>query len=150
MDEIDLQLVTALEQAGRQSYAELGKIAGLSKTPCWHRVRQLEENGVIRGYHADVDPALLGLHIHAFVRVTATALDPGGFEEVVSRHPAVLQCFSTAGQSDYLLHVLVPGIEQLDALLRTEIPRMPGVQRIEATVCTRTLKHRAPITGCLR
>jgi DNA-binding Lrp family transcriptional regulator len=58
------------------------------------------------------------------------------------RHAAVLQCFTTAGQADYLMHVLVAGIRELDSLLRMEISQMPGVLRIETTVCMTTIKHR--------
>ena len=61
-----------------------------------------------------------------------------------------MQCFTTAGHADYLMHVLVAGIEELDSLLRMEISQLPGVQKIETTVCMKTIKHRAPITGCLR
>src|SRR5215475_13204499 len=61
MDRIDHHLLTLLEEDARQSFADLGEQVGLSKTPCWQRVRELERLGVIRGYRADIDPAQLGL-----------------------------------------------------------------------------------------
>lgn len=150
MDKIDHRILTSLEDDGRQSFAELADQVGLSKTPCWQRVRDLEHSGVIRGYRADIDPARLGLAMEAFVQVTLSSVQHAQFETAVQAHPAVLQCFTTAGNADYLMHVLVAGISELDRLLRMEISQMPGVQRIETTVCMKTIKHRAPITACLR
>jgi Lrp/AsnC family leucine-responsive transcriptional regulator len=150
MDKIDHRILTSLEDDARQSFADLGEQVGLSKTPCWQRVRELERSGVIRGYRAEIDSARLGLKVEAFVHVTLSSVQHVEFEAAVLRHPAVLQCFTTAGHADYLMHVLVTGIEELDSLLRMEISQMPGVQRIETTVCLKTIKHRTSITGCLR
>jgi Lrp/AsnC family transcriptional regulator, leucine-responsive regulatory protein len=150
MDEIDRRLLTSLEGNARLSFAELGEQVGLSKTPCWQRVRDLEREGVIRAYRADIDSAQLGLEVQAFVHVTLSPDHHAEFEAAVLHHPAVLQCFSTARHAGYLMHVLVPGIAELDTLLRMEITQLPGVQRIETTVCMKTIKHRTTITGCLR
>jgi Lrp/AsnC family transcriptional regulator, leucine-responsive regulatory protein len=150
MDKIDYRILTALEGDARQSFAELGTQVGLSKTPCWQRVRDLESAGVIRGYRAEIDSAQLGLQVQAFVQVTLSSVRQVEFEAAVLQHPAILQCFTTAGQADYLIHVLVAGIPELDSLLRMEISQLPGVQRIETMVCLKTIKHRTSITGCLR
>ncbi len=150
LDKIDRDLVRLLEDDARMSFAELGQQVGLSKTPCWQRVRELERHGLIRGYRAELDAENLGLRVHAFVHVTINAARHSEFEAAASSHPAVLQCFTTAGQADYLMHVLVADIAQLDQLLRMEIRRMPGVQKLETTVCMKTIKPRAPLTGCLR
>ena len=150
MDTLDREIVRLLENNARLSYAELGQQVGLSKTPCWQRVRELERRGFIRGYRTELDAESLGLHVHAFVHVSINAARHAEFEAAAASHPSVLQCFTTAGQADYLMHVLVGEIAQLDQLLRMEIRRMPGVQKLETTVCMKTIKPRAPITGCLR
>jgi Lrp/AsnC family leucine-responsive transcriptional regulator len=150
MDKIDHKILMHLEADARQSFAELGEQVGLSKTPCWQRVRDLEGAGVIKGYRAEIDSAQLGLQVQAFVHVTISSVQHAEFETAVLGTPAILQCFTTAGQADYLMHVLVAGISDLDGLLRMQIAQMPGVQRIETTVCMKTIKHRAPVTGCLR
>jgi len=150
MDKIDHQILTLLEENARQSFAELGEQVSLSKTPCWQRVRELERSGVIRGYRAEIDSRHLGLQVEAFVQVTLSSVQHAEFEAAVLQHPSVLQCFTTAGQADYLVHVLVEGIAELDSLLRMEISQLPGVRKIETTVCMKTIKRRAPITGCLR
>ena len=150
MDQIDSDIVRLLEDNARVSFAQLGQEVGLSKTPCWQRVRELERQGMIRGYRAELDAESLGLRVHAFVHVTINAAQHTEFEAAAASHPSVLQCFTTAGQADYLMHVLVGEVAQLDQLLRMEIRRMPGVQRLETTVCMKTIKPRAPLTGCLR
>jgi len=150
LDKIDRDIVRLLEEDARMSFAELGAQVGLSKTPCWQRVRELERRGLIRGYRTELDAESLGLRVHAFVHVTINAARHTEFEAAAANHPAVLQCFTTAGQADYLMHVLVAEISQLDQLLRMEIRRMPGVQKLETTVCMKTIKLRAPLTGCLR
>jgi Lrp/AsnC family leucine-responsive transcriptional regulator len=132
------------------SYAELADKVALSKTPCWARVRDLEQRGVIKGYRTELDPSQLGLEIHAFIHATINPAKHAEFEAAAIRHRSVLQCFTTAGEGDYLLHVLVPGIADLDQILRAEISRMPGVQRSMTTVCLKTIKDRSSLIGCLR
>ena len=150
MDPIDRDIVRLLEDNARISFAELGQQVGLSKTPCWQRVRELERRGLIRGYRTELDAESLGLRVHAFVHVSINAARHTEFEAAAASHPSVLQCFTTAGQADYLMHVLVAEIAQLDQLLRMEIRRMPGVQKLETTVCMKTIKPRAPLSGCIR
>lgn len=150
LDKTELALLRALENDARLSFAELGDKVGLSKTPCWSRVQDLEKRGIIKGYRAEIDPAAVGLHIHAFVQVTINSTQHAEFEAATNRHASVVQCFATAGDGDYLLQVLVPGIADLDQLLRLEISRLPGVQRIVTTVCVKTIKQRAPTIECVR
>lgn len=150
LDKTEMALLRALENDARLSFAELGEKVGLTKTPCWSRVQELEKRGIIRGYRAEVDPAALKLHIHAFVQATIDSARHEEFEAAVNRHASVVQCFATAGEGDYLLQVLVPGIDDLDQLLRAEISRLPGVQRIVTTVCVKTIKHRTTIADCVR
>src|SRR3546814_15860774 len=69
MDRLDWKIIAALEENERQSFAELGETVGLSKSPCWSRVRSLEEGGVIQGYSARLDPFALGLEVQSFVEV---------------------------------------------------------------------------------
>jgi Lrp/AsnC family leucine-responsive transcriptional regulator len=112
-------------------------------------VQKLEAEGIIQGYRAKIDPKKLGLDLYAFVHATISASKYREFEIAVLRHRSVLQCFSTVGESDYVMHVLVPGIEALDELVRREIAHLPGVQRTVTTVCMKTIKEHALIMGCL-
>lgn len=144
----DAVILARLERDGRLSYADLGEHVGLSKSPTWSRVRALEERGVITGYRAIVEPAAIGLDIHAFVQVTIRSTMSREFEQAVVRHVAVLECYTTAGQADYLLHVLVPNVAALDTLLRNELSRMPGVEHVSTTVGMKTIKAHGYVTDC--
>jgi Lrp/AsnC family leucine-responsive transcriptional regulator len=148
LDKTDRAILEALERDARLSFAQLADAVGLSKTPCWARVRDLERSKVIAGYRADIEPSRVGLELHAFVQATVEARRHADFEAAVARHRSVLECYTTAGQGDYLLHVLVSGITALDELLRNEISRMPGVQRLVTTVGMKAIKSRASIMEC--
>ncbi len=148
LDPIDLTLLKTLEGDARISFNALAEEVGLSKTPSWARVRELERQKVITGYRAEIDPVRVGLELHAFVQVTITATRHADFESAVLRHKSVLECYTTAGQADYMLHVLVSGITALDELLRKDISRLPGVQQLVTTVGMKTIKHRGSIMEC--
>lgn len=150
LDRVDEAILRLLEKDGRLSFNSLGQEVGLSKTPSWSRVNTLERDKVITAYRAEIDPARLGLELHAFVQVSINTAKHVEFEAAVNRHGSILECYSTAGEADYLLHVLVPGIADLDELLRNDISRMPGVQRETTTVAMKTIKHRGLIMDCVK
>jgi len=147
-DRADDAILRILEKDGRLSFNSLAEQIGLSKTPTWARVQNLEKKKVITGYRAEIEPAALGLTLHAFVQVTILGTRHAEFEAAVLRHPSVIECFTTAGQGDYLLHVLVPGISALDEMLRADIAQMPGVQRQTTTIGMKTIKRGASIVEC--
>jgi Lrp/AsnC family transcriptional regulator, leucine-responsive regulatory protein len=147
-DRADDAILRILEKDGRLSFNSLAEQIGLSKTPTWARVQNLEKKKIITGYRAEIDPAAMGLTLHAFVQVTITGSRHAEFEAAVLRHPSVIECYTTAGQGDYLLHVLVSGISALDAMLRNDIAGMPGVQRQTTTIGMKTIKRGASIVEC--
>lgn len=148
LDPTDIAILKALEKDARTSFNALADEVGLSKTPSWSRVRELERRKVITGYSAQVDPAAVGLELHAFVQVTIIASKHAEFESAVTRHKSIVECYTTAGQADYLLHVLVSGITALDNFLRHELANMPAVQRMTTTIGMKTIKYGASIMEC--
>lgn len=149
IDRTDLAILAALETDGRQSYAAVAEQVGLSKTPCWTRVQNLEKAGFIRGYRADVDPGKLGLKLIAFCEVRVDFDAHARFEAAVIAHPSIIDCYTTAGQGDYLLHIVSGDVESLDALLRWEISRLPGVKRSATTICLKRIKEAGRITAAI-
>jgi Lrp/AsnC family leucine-responsive transcriptional regulator len=145
-DDTDLAILQALEQDGRLSFSDLAEKVGLSKTPCWQRVQALERRGLIRGYRAVVDPAALGVGLNAFIQVTIDLGQHEAFEAAAIAHPAVIQCHTTAGEGDYLVHVVTSDVGALDELLRRQIRQLPGVVRLSTTVCLKTIKEGALLT----
>lgn len=148
MDRIDLELLALLESDARLSFAELAEQTGLTKSPCWKRVQVLEENGVLRGYRADVAPEALGLSTRAFVRVTVGFDRHDAFEAEAIRHPMILSCHATVGETDYLLQVLARDLAALDEFLRGQLWRLPGVERFSTTIATREIKADGAVTAC--
>jgi len=150
LDQFDIALLRVLEADARLSFAEIGERVGLSKSPSWARVRTLEQTGVIRGYFADLDPTRLGLEVRAWVQITVNARKHAEFEAAVLQHPNILECYTAAGAADYLLQVLVADIAALDGLLRSELAKLPGVERVATTVCLKTIKPRSGIMPCVK
>lgn len=141
MDAIDLKILAALEENGRISFTELGEKIGLSKTPCWTRVKELEASGVIEGYSARLSPQELSLGIRALVHVVVGFDRYQAFEDAIIQHRSVRCCHAVTGEYDYILEVLAPDISALDELLRLELSRLPGVSRFNTSITTRMIKE---------
>ena len=146
MDKTDWLILESLEADGRQSFAAVAERVSLSKTPCWARVQTLEREGAIQGYRAVVDPYALGLKLTAFIGVTIDFGSRVAFERAVAEHPAIIECYTTAGPADYLLQIMTSDVERLDGLLREELCRLPGVQRSDTTICLKRIKDNGPIS----
>jgi Lrp/AsnC family leucine-responsive transcriptional regulator len=131
VDDIDRHIVAALVADGRMSYTDLGKLIGLSTSAVHQRVQKLEERGVLRGFRAVVDPEALGLSLTAFISVKP--IDPAAPDDVPDRLKGleeVEDCYSVAGDENYILKVRVGTPGELEALL--------GRIRTAAEVSTRT------------
>lgn len=145
MDQIDRSILNELEKDGRISYGELGDRVGLSKTPCWNRVRQLADQQVITGYKAVLDHKALGLDIVAFLQVSVAFAEHEEFEDAVRAHTFIRSCHALIGEADYMLHILASDINHLDHLLRKELWKLPGVEKFITTVSTNVIKEDAPL-----
>jgi Lrp/AsnC family transcriptional regulator, leucine-responsive regulatory protein len=131
VEDLDRQIVRLLADDGRRSFTDLAKDTGLSVSAVHQRVRRLEKRGVLRGYHASVDPEAVGLTLTAFVSIKP--IDPAAPDDAPERlaHlPAIEACHSVAGEESYILKVRVESPSALEALLQ-EI-------RAAANVATRT------------
>jgi DNA-binding Lrp family transcriptional regulator len=116
LDEVDRRIVLELARNARIPNNTLAERAGIAPSTCLGRVRALRERGVVRGYHADVDPAALGWPLQAMIAVRLQATARGhirGFVADVARLPEVRNVFFLAGKDDFLLHVAAAGTESL-------------------------------------
>jgi Lrp/AsnC family leucine-responsive transcriptional regulator len=118
----------------------------LSKSPCWNRVKELEDSGTIEKYTAVINPAALGLTVRAIVQVVVSFDGYEAFEHAILEHKSVHTCQAVTGEFDYILEVYATSIETLDELLRTELSRLPGVQRFNTSIAMRQIKANTPIT----
>jgi len=131
LDERDLDIIAALQDDARATYADVGQRVGLSASAVHDRVRKLEHAGVIRGYRAVIDPQRVGLFVTAVI--AATPLDPTQPDDLpdrVAEFPEVEDCLSVAGEASYLLKVRVRTTADLEDLIRR--------LREKASVATRT------------
>jgi Lrp/AsnC family transcriptional regulator, leucine-responsive regulatory protein len=119
LDERDLEIVTALREDARATYADIASRVGLSASSVHERVRKLEASGVIAAYRAVVDPEAIGLFVTALIAVTP--LDPQQPDDLPERLadlPEVEDCLSVAGEANYILKVRTRSTNHLEELIR--------------------------------
>lgn len=137
LDRIDFEILGHLQNDARLSNKELAARIGLAPSSCLQRVRRLQDRGVIRGFHAQVDPKALGIGLQAMVAVRlgqhSAALVDGFFAEI-SAHPAVLALYYLAGATDFLVHVAVQSPEDLRRLVADTISSRAGVVHVETSL----------------
>lgn len=117
LDSTNLRLLAELQHDPRLPMAELGRRIGMSAPAVTERVRRLEDTGIIRGYHLDVNPAALGLPIMIYIRVRP---DPGQLPkiaELARRTPEIVECHRITGEDCFILKAHIPAMDQLDQLL---------------------------------
>ncbi len=133
LDLIDLKIIRALQDDARLSSAELAERVSLTASPCWRRVKQLEEAGVITGYHAKVSTQRLGYAIKAFVFLSLERADSGRiaeFEKAVRSLPEVLSCYRVSGKFDYQLLVVSQDLGTYGTYAKDYINSLPHVKEV--------------------
>jgi Lrp/AsnC family transcriptional regulator, leucine-responsive regulatory protein len=137
MDKIDTQILKLLQQNGNISNQDLADKVALSPSPCSRRVKQLEDEGYIRGYVALLDPKKLGLHLTVIVSVGLNSHDAKKmkeFEKNIEAISEVLECHLIAGQSaDYLLKVTVSSMDNYRDFLLNKLTVIDGVDRVHSS-----------------
>jgi Lrp/AsnC family leucine-responsive transcriptional regulator len=144
MDEIDRNLVIALQENGAAGLAELSKAAGLSVSATAERVKRLEERNVIRGWRIDLDPVAAGCPLLAFVFVAMRpGRDDAAFLKAMRRQESVLECHTVTGPWCYLLKLRLPDVAALETFVSEEIRSQPGVERTETILALASPKETA-------
>jgi len=142
LDERDEAILAALQRDARATFAEIGKQVGLSPSSVHERVRKLEQAKVILNYRAEVDPEALGLFVTALVSVMP--LDPRQPDDLGDRvlsFPEVEDCYSVAGDENYILKVRTRTTSDLEELLR-RLREKAGVQTRTTVVLSTPFEHR--------
>ena len=146
MDAIDNNILTALMDDGRASWADLAERVGLSAPAVAERVHRLEGRGVIDGYAALVNGAAVGARLTSFVAVTLAGPDArDGFLRLVRETIEIQECHHIAGEDDYLLKVRCGGTAELEHLLSHVLKGSPGVARTRTTVALSMIKDSAVV-----
>lgn len=140
---VDLRILEALQADGRATNQALSEQVGLATSPCWRRVRQLEETGVIRRYRADLSRQKLGLGVLAFIRVKIDSHNAGeaeDFSQSVLRLKEVVACYSVAGDADFLLQVVSRDLDTYADFAMTIIRRLPRIKEMQTTFVLKEIK----------
>lgn len=148
LDAIDRNILSHLQSDGRMTNQHLSEQVGLSPSPCMRRVRALEDNGVITGYVALVNPAPIGLSVSAFVRIRLDQQDDSHlalFEASVSVFPEVMECYLMTGEADYQLRVLVGSLGEFEDFLRYKLTRIKGVSQVTTSFALRPVVYRTAL-----
>ena len=148
LDEIDRRILTVLQENARISNVDLADTVGVSPSPCWRRVRDLEQSGVIARYVTLIDPGEVGLPVSVFIQVSLEKqVEPTleAFESAVLARPEVMECYLMTGDADYLLRVVVADLAAYERFLIDHLTRVPGVASIKSSFALKQVKYRTAL-----
>ena len=144
MDTTDRNILRILQEDSTIAMAELAQRVGLSHTPCWRRVKQLEESGAIRERVVILDPAIMGLNVHVLANIRLKAHDEetlNAFETAARERPEIVECFIMGGESDYAVRIVVGSIEEYEHLLKKVLLHFPGVGSVNSHFALKCVKN---------
>lgn len=144
LDDSDRSILRILQQRGDISMVELGEHVGLSHTPCWRRVKRLEDAGIIRKRVALLDPQRLDLSVSVFAAISIKRHDETSlarFEKAVQSIDEIVECHTVSGDRDFLLRVVVGTVADYELLLKRKLTQLPGVESVSSTFALKQAKY---------
>lgn len=144
MDNIDHRILSELQENADLPMQELGDRVGLSHTPCWRRVKRLEEQGIVKRRVALLDAEQLDLAVNVFVNVSLRRHQENAlnrFETAVQDVPEVVECYSVSGETDFLLRVVVADVTAYERLVKATLVHLPEVGNLTSTFALRQVKY---------
>ncbi|WP_395543361.1 Lrp/AsnC family transcriptional regulator [Neotabrizicola sp. sgz301269] len=148
LDEIDRHILAQLQADGRMTNVELASRVGISAPPCLRRVRTLEEQGYITGYHAEIDARELGFEVSVFamVRLNSQAeADLAAFEDRCRSWPLVRECHMLNGEIDFILKCVAPDLSSFQSFLTGELLKATNVANVKTSLVIRCAKDEAGV-----
>src|SRR5260370_36825396 len=154
LDPSDKRILEQLQRDGRLSNADLAEKVGLSSSPCWRRVKALEEAGVIKGYAALLDAKTVGLSVNVFMSVSLSTQNEKSlkdFERAAAARAEVVECYLMTRHNRYLLRVVVPDLEAYERFVM-DFTKIAGIAQIRSSFALRPVKQRTalPLDGAAR
>ena len=144
IDAIDRKILAELQADGRMTNVELSKRLGISAPPCLRRVRMLEEQGLIKGYHAQVDNRALGFEVMVFALVGLSSqaeADLVAFEDLCEHWPLVRECHMLNGEIDFMLKCVAPDLSTFQTFLTGDLTSAPNVASVKTSLVIRGAKQ---------
>ncbi|GAB3459168.1 Lrp/AsnC family transcriptional regulator [Insolitispirillum peregrinum] len=147
LDAQDCRLLQQLQQDSTLTNQQLAERVGMSASPCWRRIRALEEQGVIQGYGARLDRRRLGWGVLAFIRIKIDSHsddEARAFEDAIRTLDPVIACYSIAGDADFLLQVVAESLDTYTDFAMTVVRRLPRIKEMQTTFVLKEIK---PLQG---
>ncbi|MFH7565789.1 MULTISPECIES: Lrp/AsnC family transcriptional regulator [Oceanimonas] len=147
LDRYDIQILQILQQQGRITKSALAQAINLSVSPCWERVKRLEQAGIIRGYGAFIDSGLLQGRTAVLVEISLgrhSADIMRRFEYTMAECKQVTDCYATGGGVDYVIKILCDDIDQYQRLIDSWLEASLGIERYYTYIVTKTVKQSPP------
>jgi len=144
LDAVDRKILSLLQSEGRITNVELADRVGITAPPCLRRVRALEQEGYIKGYHADLEQEALGYGLTVFAMVglhSQAETDLQAFEAKVQGWPLVRECFMLNGEIDFILKIVAEDLGSFQQFLTGELTPAPNVASVKTSLTIRTSKH---------
>jgi Lrp/AsnC family leucine-responsive transcriptional regulator len=144
LDRLDLDILAALQADARISLNELSQRVGLTSSPCWTRIRRMEQAGVIQGYTVRVNSQAVGLGETVIVQVTLDSHSDEAlleFGRALAAIPEVVEAFLVSGDYDYYLRIAVSDTRDYERLLRERLYKIPGIRHSKSSFVLRSLKQ---------
>jgi len=145
LDHIDHKILKHLQENARITNAELADKVGLSPTPCLRRLRRLENDGIIKGYHTEVNREALGVNVTVIILVKLEREDDKTlreFENAIKDREEVMECYLVTGKFDYFIRVLIPTLSAYESFLSETILRMPNIATVESSFTLREVTRK--------
>ncbi len=143
IDAIDRRLLRAVQGNARLTTTELAQMTQMSQSPCWRRIKRLEDTGLIAGYSARLDRRALGYGVMAFVTISIDSQDEVhslDFEAAVRNIPEVVMCHGVSGPEDFVLVVVAQDLDAYSALMQHKLRRLPGVKMVRTSFSLQEVK----------
>ena len=143
LDRFDRKILSLLQADCGLPVADIARQVGLSTSPCWRRISQLEKAGLIRKRVAVLDHSALGMEVIAFVNVKLSQHGRENleeFEHAISKFPEVLECYTVTGDTDFLLKIVTRDIQRFEAFLRNHLMNMPMIRETHSTIAVSEIK----------
>lgn len=148
LDNTDLRILTELQADGSLPNVELARRVHLSPSSCLNRVRALEASGVIDRYVAIANPAELGLDLNVFINISLRTQNKealADFEQRISEHDEVMECYLMTGDSDYLIRVAVANIAALERFILEQLTPIPGIEKIRSSFALKQVRYKTAL-----
>ncbi|WP_316896359.1 Lrp/AsnC family transcriptional regulator [Pseudodesulfovibrio indicus] len=143
LDEKDVGVLRLLQDDGRMANAKLAERLAMSEASCWRRLKRLLDDGIIKGFQAELNRKALGFGVLSFVQLSCSQHSEETtemFENIIHASPNVLSCHNTTGDDDYLLQVVARDLDDYSDFIEKVLRKIPGVVNIRSNISLREIK----------